>query len=175
MNSRFFKALLVLPVLFIQVATASAKTDSTSDKQIRQAMRTIEPLVEFGELYSNGFYFLKKESGRDIIEVRTLLQPCYELVMRVPISAPQPGYPILQTSPAEVELWTIKRIHQDFDGSLAVDREFPQKIISPIDWVKFFREKGDFTSIGINLIHGMEIVGLKEYRDQLRKEAHVGW
>jgi len=175
MPFRLLKLLALLTILSTQAAALNANTDASTENQIRQAMHRIQPLVEFGELYTNGFYFLKKENGRDILEVRTLLRPYYELVMRVPVFPPHSTEMLLQKGPAEVELWKISKISRDASGTVLVDRDFPQTLISTTDWLRLYQAQGNFSAIGIVMSSGMDIEGLKDYRDQLRKEAHVGW
>ncbi len=170
------KRLILMLALFAGLAClASAATDPTKDRQIRAAMKNIPALVEFGQLYTNGFYVLKHENGRDMLEVRTLISPCYEIIMRVPVHPFDDGNPLVQMMPAEVELWKIEQVRRDEGGMLVVDRAYPQYLINQFDWTRLYKAKGDFSAIGITLIPGIEIQGLRDYRDKLRKEAHVGW
>jgi len=175
MYFRLFKLLALISLFLIQAATLNARSDANTENQIRQAMHRIQPLVEYGKLYTNGFYFLKKEDGRDLIEVRTLLRPYYELVMRVPVFPPQSSEMLLQKGPAEVELWKIRKISRDASGFINVDRDYPQTLISTIDWLRLYQAKGNFSAIGIMMSSGMDLEGLRDYRDQLRDQADVSW
>ncbi len=168
-----FSLLAFLFLLF--PAQGSHAASSTVQRQIRQAMTNIPALMEFGELYTNGFYFLKKENGRDLLQVRTLINPGYELVMSVPVYKPEGDKPLRQKSPAEVELWEIRSIHYGASGKLEVERVYPQTLISPEDWIKLYDARGDFHAIGVTMRPGLPIDNLLEYRDQLRKEADVSW
>lgn len=175
MNKRLFRIIAVSLMLFCGAGQLSAETDSGTELQIRQAMERFPALIEFGKLYTNGFYNLKYENGRHYVEVRTLIRPCYELVMVVPVFTPKSGQPLSQQGAAEVELWAIKRIYRNLSGVLTVEREYPQHIISAADWLKVYQNNGDFSTVGITLTPGIEIQGLRDYRDLLRKEANVGW
>lgn len=175
--SRFFRLSLLLFLLLgvTGYSFGTSQTSATTERQIRQAMDSFPALLEFGQLYTNGFYNLKHENGRYVVEVRTLVRPAYELIMRVPVRSPEMNDRLVQEGPAEVELWKIKRIYRDMSPTLTVERETPQHIISQPDWVTLYNNKGDFTSIGITMNAGMELQLLREYRDQLRKEADVSW
>jgi hypothetical protein len=173
---RLLSRFSLLAFLFLLLtAQASHATSPTVQRQIRQAMSSFPCLMEFGELYTNGFYFIKKENGRDVVQVRTLINPGYELVMSVPVYKPEGDKPLRQKSPAEVELWEIRAIHYGASGKLEVERVYPQTLISPEDWMKLYTSGGDFRSIGVAMRSGLPIANLLEYRDQLRKEADVSW
>lgn len=171
--SRF--VLLSLFALLIPAQGSSAAASPTVQRQIRQSMTSFPALREFGEVYTNGFYFLKKENGRDLVQVRTLINPGYELVMTIPVYKPEGDRPLRQKSPAEVELWEIRAIRYGASGKLEVERVYPQTLISAEDWIKLYNARGDFRSIGIIMRPGLPIDNLLEYRDQLRKEADVSW
>lgn len=161
---------------FMVAASVNGQTkDPTKTRLIRDAMTNITPLREFGELYTNGFYTLKKENGRNLLEVRTLLTPYYELVMRVPVSTPEGDRPLLQVSSAEVEIWKLTRIYYDIGGTLIVDRAFPPIDISVGQWARLVQAKGNYAAIGVQMESGLRIDKLDKYRDKLRSEADVGW
>lgn len=175
MFSRLIAYVSVLMMLVAGVQPLHAAADARTQRQIRQAVRDIEPLSEFSTLYSNGFYFLKKEKGRYVVEVRTLLLPCYEIIMRIPIEKPSAGDRVIQNGTAEVELWELQKIYRDEGGNLVVDRGFPQTLINQRNWIKLYNAKGNYSSIGITLKPGLQLKGMDDYRDQLRKVADVGW
>ena len=169
------KFALRLLMLLCFAGPAMAAGDPTTQRLIRQAMVDMRPLVEFGELYRNGFYFLKKEHGRNIVEARTLLTPFYEIVMKVPVSEPQGDRPLLQIGTEEIELWRITRVYYDIVGELVVEREHPQRLIPQAQWQRLHRARGDVHAAGLELESGLRLQNLDKYRDQLRAEAHVGW
>ncbi len=169
-------SLRIIALLFAALFASSslnAAADYATQNKIRQATRSITPLVEFADIYHNGFYFLKNEQGRKFVEVRTLLTPCYELIMRVPVG--ENDGQLIQLTPAEVELVEITGVSIDASGSLAVDKVSPSRVISQADWLVLYRTKGDFSSIGINMRPGIMMQGMDTYRDQLRSKADVSW
>lgn len=171
--SHSLRIFALLLVAIFASSNLSAAADYSTQSKIRQAVRTITPLVEFGDLYHNGFYFLKNEQGRRFVEVRTLLTPCYELIMRVPVG--EDDGQLIQLTPAEVELVEITGVSIDASGNLAVDKVSPSHVISQADWLVLYRSKGDFTSIGVNMRPGIMMQGMDTYRDLLRSKADVSW